>query len=180
MNKMIETLKNNGWEMSTFGQCQLGDEVLTRRDKKASVYTTVCGKYEREGLTVTEDGIFPDWTPVLRSPRPEYAPGTVALIRRSEDQPPVRAWKIREHWLVQGGSPVDDDDDRIEVIRVLLPADQDTPPVEVTDEMVERAAEAMYRQECDFGWDEDAWEDEKDEFREEARRILEAALRVEK
>lgn len=50
----------------------------------------------------------------------------------------------------------------------------------VTDEMVERAAEAMYRQECDFGWDEDAWEDEKDEFREEARRILEAALRVEK
>ena len=69
MSKMIETLKNNGWEMSTLGQCQLGDEVLTRRDGKASVYTTVCGEYEREGLTVTEYGIFPDWTPVLWSPR---------------------------------------------------------------------------------------------------------------
>lgn len=69
MSKMIETLKNNGWEMSTIGQCQLGDEVLTRCDNKANIYTTVCGEHECEGFTVTEDGLFPEWTPVLRSPR---------------------------------------------------------------------------------------------------------------
>ncbi|MDN5640688.1 MAG: hypothetical protein L0I17_07950 [Actinomycetia bacterium] len=46
----------------------------------------------------------------------------------------------------------------------------------VTDEMVEHAAKAMYRQEFGSGWDEDATEDEKDEFWELARRILEAAL----
>lgn len=46
----------------------------------------------------------------------------------------------------------------------------------ITDEMVERAAEALYRQEFGSGWDEDPTEGEKDEFRDEARRILEVAL----
>lgn len=46
----------------------------------------------------------------------------------------------------------------------------------ITDEMVERAAEALYRQEFGSGWDDDPTEGEKDEFRDEARRILEVAL----
>lgn len=46
----------------------------------------------------------------------------------------------------------------------------------ITDEMVERAAEALYRQEFGSGWDEDPTEDEKDEFRELAREVIEAAL----
>lgn len=46
----------------------------------------------------------------------------------------------------------------------------------VTDEMVEHAAKAMYRQEFGSGWDDDPTEGEKDEFRDEARRILEVAL----
>lgn len=182
MSKMIETLKNNGWEMSTLGQCQLGDEVLTRRDKKASVYTTVCGEYECEGFTVTEDGIFPEWTPVLRAPRPECEPGTVALVTWDEGYGPVRdLLPVRAMMGADGvwhGAEIDPpgESDRIEVVRVLLPADQDTPTVEVTDEMVERAAEALYRQEFGSGWDDDPTEGEKDEFRDEARRILEVAL----
>ena len=70
MSKMTEDLKAAGWVETTLGKCQLGDEVLTRRDKKVNVYTTVCGEYEREGLTVTEDGIFHEWTPVLRARDP--------------------------------------------------------------------------------------------------------------
>lgn len=46
----------------------------------------------------------------------------------------------------------------------------------ITDEMVERAGKALYRQEFGSGWDEDPTEDEKDEFRELAREVLEAAL----
>ena len=46
----------------------------------------------------------------------------------------------------------------------------------VTDEMVEHAAEALYDQRYGYGWDEDAWENEKDKSRELAREVLEAAL----
>lgn len=46
----------------------------------------------------------------------------------------------------------------------------------ITDEMVEHAAEAMYLQEYDSGWDEYPMEDEKEEFRELAREVLEATL----
>lgn len=46
----------------------------------------------------------------------------------------------------------------------------------VTDEMVERAAKAMYDQECGSGWAADPWEDERDEFLELAREVIEAAL----
>lgn len=183
MSKMIELLKASGWVETTLGKCQLGDEVLTRRDKKVNVYTTVCGEYEREGLTVTEDGIFHEWTPVLRAPRPErpeYAPGTVALITWDEgdehvrDLLPVRAMMGAEGaW--RGAEVVPPRSlDRIEVIRVLLTADQDTPPI--TDEMVEHAAEALYNRKFGFGWDEDPWENEKDKFRELAREVLDAAF----
>ena len=50
----------------------------------------------------------------------------------------------------------------------------------ITDEMVEHAAKAMYWQEFGSGWDDDPTEGEKDEFLDEARRILEAALGKEK
>lgn len=47
----------------------------------------------------------------------------------------------------------------------------------VTDEMVEHAAKAMYRQEFGSGSAADPWwEDEKDNFREWAREVLEAAI----
>lgn len=228
MSKMTETLKAAGWVKTTLGECRAGEEVLLTPEGPCPRATRVIQPAERVGekepfVNTSDGGIRRGTLPVLRSPRPEYAPGTVALIRRREDQTPVRARKIRGHWIPSGDSPVDDDS--VEVVRVLLPADQDIPALleeierlheevrgqravaemlahvteashrredrvtdilnkisldknpMVTDEMVEHAAEALYDLRYGYGWDEDATEDEKDEFRELAREILEDALR---
>lgn len=70
--------------------------------------------------------------------------------------------------------------DALRVLEVKGDTDAEGAPLReaptITDEMVERAAEALYRQEFGSGWDEDPTEGEKDEFRDEARRILEVAL----
>lgn len=190
MSKMIETLKKAGWVETTLGECQMGEEVLLGPAGPCPRATRVAQPAEWGGekepfFNTSDGGIRRGTTPVLRAPRPECAPGTVALITWDEDKPLVRAWKVPGQWILTGGIPLDDDS--VEVVRVLLLADQDTPTVEVTDEMVERGALGLV--------DGDEWptneelggnltgtrDDEfRDSCREEARRVLEAALGVEK
>ena len=138
MSKLIETLKNNGWVETTLGECQMGEEVLLTQAGHIPRVLRVTQPAERVGekqlFVSTSDGCARlDTTPVLRAPRPEYASGTVAMIRWREDQLPVRAWRKHGRWILPGSMPAVDDDD-VEVVRVLLPADQDTQPI--TDEMV--------------------------------------------
>ena len=97
----------------------------------------------------------------------------------------MRAWKIPGYWVLPSGAPLDDDSG--EVIRVLFPTDQNTPAVEVTDEMVERAAEACYlaRDEnlnYSSQWDElsKKFLEDAARYRQEARAAIKAALGVEK
>lgn len=154
MIKLIETLKAAGWVETTLGECWVEDEVqLIRQHHFISRPLTVTSVNHEQWIVETSDGVRRDGkTPVLRSPRPEYAPGTVALITWDEgdehvrDLLPVRAMMGAEGaW--RGAEVVPPRSlDRIEVIRVLLPADQDTPTVEVTDEMVRAAAKCITRE----------------------------------
>lgn len=190
MTKLTETLKNAGWVETTLGECQVGDEVLLTPDGRFPRAVRLVQPPERGGekrpFVITSDGgVRRDTTPVLRPPRPEYEPGTVALIRGRVGKSHVRAWKVPGQWIPVDGIPLDDDD--IEVVRVLLPADQDTPAVEVTDEMVERAAETCYlasfkEDDLDRQWDKacERFPYVADLFRREVRATLEAALGVEK
>lgn len=191
MSKMIEDLKAAGWVETTLGECWVGEEVLLTKAGHIPRVLRVAQPAERVGekelFVSASDGYARlDTTPVLRAPRPEYASGTVALIRWRENQLPVRAWRKHERWILPGSMPAVDDDD-VEVVRVLLPADQDTPAVEITDEMVERAAEACY-----YACNEDStfrseWGDVCEEhpaladlYQRGARAALEAALEKEK
>lgn len=194
MSKMIETLKNNGWVETTLMECRVGDEALLIQAGLIPWVLTVARVNREEGIVRTSDGTTrAGVVKVLRAPRPEPVPGTVALITWDEvdesvrDLLPVRAMMDAEG-VWRGAEVVPPRSlDRIEVIRVLLPADQDTPTVEVTDEMVERAAEAYYTaryKEPTTGsqWDavcEDSPIDAA-RYRQEARAALEAALGVEK
>ena len=198
MSKMIETLKNNGWVETTMGECRAGDEVLvmqTGETPRALRVTRPAEWRGDKGASVsTNDGCSRrGTTPVLRAPRTEYPTGTVALITWNpgdsyfEDYLPMRA--IRGADGVWHGSEMDPpgESDRVEVVRVLLPADQDTPTVEVTDEMVERAAEACYFASYAMtpaarSWDEacEAFPDGAAAFRRQARAALKAVLEKEK
>lgn len=194
MTKLTETLKKSGWVETTLGECQVGEEVvcwprLVTTPQGLRV-TRPAEWREGEGVYVsTNDGRSRRGaTPVLREPRPErpeYAPGTVALIRGRVGESHVRAWKVPGQWILTGGIPLDDD--VVEVVRVLLPADQDTPAVEVTDEMVERGAEACYRARYEKNSYSPQWDEVREEYpdiaalhRRDARATLEAALEVEK
>lgn len=175
MTRMIEDLKAAGWVETNIGDCQKGDEVVVWGGDGVKVQPFVESPKGADGFVqLAAVGSYSRGITALRAPRPEYAPGTVALIQWREDKPPVRALKEHGCWIPSGGMSLDDAG--VEVVRVLLPAEQDTLAVEVTDEMVERAAEALCRQEFGSGWDEGPTEGEKDEFRDEARRILEVAL----
>lgn len=139
MSKLIETLKNNGWVETTLGECQMGEEVLLTQAGHIPRVLRVTQPAERVGekelFVSTSDGCARlDTTPVLRAPRPEYASGTVALITWDGQDKPMRAMRLNQDWTT-----VDDGyvlEGSAKVVRVLLPADQDTPPIEVTDEMV--------------------------------------------
>ena len=50
----------------------------------------------------------------------------------------------------------------------------------ITDEMVERAAKAQYRLDWGLYLDENEWSSYRETYRAAARRVLEAALEVEK
>ena len=192
MSKLIETLKNNGWVETTLGECQMGEEVLLTQDSRFPQAVRVTKPAEWGGqtgpLVNTSDG-GTHWgthwgtTPVLRAPRPECAPGTVALITWDGQDKPMRAMRLNENWVAVDNWYVLEGS--AEVVRVLLPADQDTPPI--TDEMVERAAEACYLARDGAptpypGWDK-ACEDfpaVAARYRREARAVLKAALENEK
>ena len=189
MTKLTETLKAAGWVDTTLGECQVGEEVLLTPHGLCprAMQVTQPAEWGGEKETVkTSDGVIRlGATPVLRSPRPEYAPGPVALIRGRVGESHVRAWKVPGQWILTGGIPLDDD--VVEVVRVLLPADQDTPAVEVTDEMVERGAEACYRARYEKNSYSPQWDEVREEYpdiaalhRRDARATLEAALEVEK
>ena len=196
MTRLIEDLKAAGWVETTLGECRPGEEVLLTQAGHIARALRVTRPAE-DGVVRASDGSCRlDTTPVLREPRPkrpECAPGTVALITWDEgddhvrDPLPVRAMMGAEGaW--RGAEVVPPRSlDRIEVIRVLLPADQDTPAVEVTDEMVERAAEARYLASYEgpaparrWGKVCEAFPDAVAIFRREARAALKAALGVEK
>ena len=168
MSKLTETLKDAGWVETTLGECRMGEEVLlTQYFIPRGVRITQTK--DRKGYVRTSDRAERiHVVTVLRAPRPAPLEGTVALIRWREDQPPGRAWKTTGHWVLSGGAVLDDD---AEVVRVLLPADQDTPPVEVTDEMVRAAAKCITNAPA---MRDVAWQDAV----KGARAALEAALEV--
>lgn len=191
MTRLIEDLKAAGWVETTMGECRPGEEVVIV-DNGHVRHEFITRADEVRGTVSDAKGF--QWaaeTPAQRPPRPEYEPGTVALITWDEvddhvrDLLPVRAmmdaggvWRGAEVFPPRSL-------DRIEVIRVLLPADQDTP--QITDEMVERAAEACYLaryKEDAFGprWDEacERFPAVVALFRREARTALKTALEVEK
>lgn len=180
MSKLIETLIAAGWVETTLGECRPGEEVLLTPAGPCPRATRVTQPAERGGekepfVNTSDGGIRRGTLPVLRAPRPkrpEYAPGTAALIRWREDQQPVRAWKIPGHWIFPSGASLDDDNG--EIIRVLLPADQDTPPIEVTDEMAADAL-ASLRIDANLYLLNDNWS-----HLEVVRDALKAALGVEK
>lgn len=185
MTKLIEDLKAAGWVETTLGECQMGEEVLLNPAGPSPRATRVTQPAERGGkkepVKTSDGGIRLGTIPVLRAPRPECAPGTVALIRWREDQPPVRAWKVPGQWIFPSGASLDDDNG--EIIRVLLPADQDTPPIEVTDEMVERGAAACYLAREENPRFNPQWDEVCEEFpyvaalyRRDAHAALKAAL----
>lgn len=197
MSKMTETLKNAGWVETTLGECRLGEEVLLTQDVHFPRAVRVTKPAEWGGekgplVNISDGGARWGTTPVLRAPRPErpeYAPGTVALITWDERDGPVRdLLPVRAMMGAEGvwhGAETDppSDPSRVEVVRVLLPANQDTPPI--TDEMVERAAEARYFA-SDEGptrsWDKvcEAFPDAVAIFRRDAHATLKAALENEK
>ncbi|MEV8166190.1 hypothetical protein AB0O80_10435 [Rothia kristinae] len=154
MTKLTETLKAAGWVETTLGECWKGEEVLLTKAGHIARALRVTRPAGEDGCVGTSDGgIRLDTTPVLREPRPErpeYEPGTVALITWDEgdehvrDLLPVRAMMGAEGAWHGAETDPPSESSRVEVVRVLLPADQDTPAVAVTDEMVERGAEACY------------------------------------
>ena len=199
MSKLIETLKNNGWVETTLGECQMGDEALVMQTGESPRALRVTRPTEWRGdkgaSVSTNDGCSRRGaTPVLREPRPErprHEPGTVALITWDEGYGPVRdLLPVRAMMGAEGAwhsteTDPPSDPSRVEVIRVLLPAAHITPTVEVTDEMVERAAEARYFASYEGptrSWDKvcEAFPDAVVIFRREARAALKAALENEK
>lgn len=139
MSRLTETLIAAGWVETTLGECRLGEEVLLTQAGHIPRALRVTQPAEWGGdkgaFVNTSDGCARlDTTPVLRAPRPEYPVGTVALVRRKLILFPDRAFSYAGGWTLEDGSWVESAD--VEVLRVLLLADQDTPPIEVTDEMV--------------------------------------------
>lgn len=150
MSKLIEDLKAAGWVETTLGECRVEEEVLLTPDGPFPravrlVQPPEWGGEKRLFVNTSDGRALLGTIPVLRAPRPAPLEGTVALIRWREDQPPGRAWKTTGHWVLSGDAVLDDDD--AEVVRVLLPAEQDTPPVEVTDEMVSAALNRLINEE---------------------------------
>lgn len=140
MTKLIEDLKAAGWVETTLGECRPGEEVVIVDN--GHVRHEFITRADMTRGTVSDAKGF-QWaaeTPAQRPPRPEYAPGTVALIRIPGGTSPVRAFKDHGGWFRSNGDWINEKSPGTEVVRVLLPADQDTPPIEVTDEM---AADAL-------------------------------------
>ena len=183
MTKILKALDAAGWVDTTMGECRPGEEVVIVDNGHVRHEFITRADVTRGTVSDAKGFQWAAETPAQRPPRPKYAPGTVALIRGRGDKSLVRAWKAPGQWILVGGIPLDDD--VVEVIRVLLPADQDTPPVEITDEMVERAAEARYFA-SDEGptrsWDKvcEAFPDAVAIFRRDAHATLKAALENEK
>lgn len=193
MTKIIEALEAAGWVDTTLGECRPGEEVVIVDNGHVRHEFITRADVTRGTVSDAKGFQWAAETPAQRPPRPEYAPGTVALITWDEGDDHVRnLLPVRAMMGAEGawhGAETDPPRslDRIEVIRVLLPAEQDTPPIEVTDEMVERAAEACYLasyKEDAFGpqWDEacERFPNAAARYRRDARTALEAALGVEK
>lgn len=195
MTKILKALKAAGWVETTLGECHVGEEgLLTQAGPfprpMQVTQPAECGG-EKKRFVKTNDGCarLLDTTPVLREPRPErpeYEPGTVALIRGRGGKSLVRAWRMRGRWILPNSTPAVEDDN-VEVVRVLLPADQDTPTVEVTDEMVERVAEAFYCARYEKTSYSPQWDEVRENspaiaalYRQGARAALKAALEKEK
>lgn len=172
MSKLTETLKNNGWVETTLGECRLGEEVVIV-DNGHVRHEFITRADEVRGTVSDARGFL--WAaerPALRSPRPEYAPGTVALITWDGQDKPMRAMRLNQDWTtVDNGYVLEGS---AKVVRVLLPADQDTPPVEVTDEMAADAL-ASLRIDANLYLLNDNWS-----HLEVVRDALKAALGVEK
>lgn len=187
MTKILKALEAAGWVDTTLGECRPGEEVVIV-DNGHVRHEFITRADEVRGTVSDAKGF--QWaaeTPAQRPPRPEYAPGTVALITWDEGYEPVRnLLPMRAMMSVEGvwhGAEIDppSEPDRVEVVRVLLPADQDIPPI--TDEMVERGAEACYLTSNEKTSYSPQWDEVCEKFpiaaaryRQEARAALEAAL----
>ena len=150
MTKILKALEAAGWVDTTLGECRPGEEVVIVDNGYVRHEFITRADVTRGTVSDAKGFQWAAETPAQRPPRPECAPGTVALITWDEGDDHVRnLLPVRAMMGAEGawhGAETDPPRslDRIEVIRVLLPADQDTPTIEVTDEMVERAAEARY------------------------------------
>lgn len=171
MTKLIEDLEAAGWVDTTMGECRPGEEVVIVDNGHVRHEFITRADVTRGTVSDAKGFQWAAETPAQRPPRPEYAPGTVALIRVRGSKSLVRAWRMRGYWIPSGGMSLDDD---IEVVRVLLPADQDTPPIEVTDEMVGAAFVSL------TGDGTVRWADGTRDPRGVVREALKAALGVEK
>lgn len=147
--RIITDLKAAGWVEATLGECQVGEEILlTPTGPICQPLPLTVTRFDRELCMVeTSNGVlWADGASVLRAPRTKHEPGTVALITWDTDSDqeadflPMRA--IMGADGVWHGSEMDPpgESDRVEVVRVLLSADADTP--KVTDEMVQAARQA--------------------------------------
>ena len=143
MTKLIETLKNAGWVETTLGECRPGEEVVIVDNGHVRHEFITRADVTRGTVSDAKGFQWAAETPAQRPPRPnssEYPPGTVALITWDGQDEPIRAMRLNQDWTT-----VDDRyvmEGSAKVLRVLLPADQDTPPIEITDEMVLAALRA--------------------------------------
>lgn len=178
MSKLTETLKAAGWVETTLGECQVEEEVLlTPAGPFPRVMRLVqppeWGGEKRRFVNTSDGRARLGTLPVLRAPRSECAPGTVALITWDGQDKPMRAMRLNQDWTT-----VDDGyvlEGSAKVVRVLLPADQDTPPVEVTDEMVSAALNRLINESV---LREFEWQDDVEATRAALAAALEAALEV--
>lgn len=180
MTRLIEDLKAAGWVDTTMGECRPGEEVVIVDNGHVRHEFITRADVTRGTVSDAKGFQWAAETPAQRPPRPEYAPGTVALITWDEvddhvrDLLPVRAMMDAEGaWRGAEVFPPRSLD-RIEVVRVLLPADQDTPTIEVTDEMVGAAFVSL------TGDGTVRWAEGTRDPRGVVRDALEAALGVEK
>ena len=180
MTKILKALEAAGWVDTTMGECRPGEEVVIVDNGHVRHEFITRADVTRGTVSDAKGFQWAAETPAQRPPRPEYAPGTVALITWDEGDENVRdLLPVRAMMSVEGvwhGAEIDPpgESDRIEVIRVLLPADQDTPSVEVTDEMVGAAFVSL------TGDGTVRWAEGTRDPRGVVREALEAALEVEK
>ena len=171
MTKILKALEAAGWVDTTMGECRPGEEVVIVDNGHVRHEFITRADVTRGTVSDAKGFHWAAETPAQRPPRPEYAPGTVALITWDGQDEPMRAMRLNQDWTT-----VDDGyvmEGSAQPVRVLLPADQDTPTIEVTDEMVRAAAKCITNAPA---MRDVAWQDAV----KGARAALEAALEVEK